>query len=233
MEKLPHVRILIFSDIHANYEALSSLLENEKYDLSIFLGDSVDYGPQPAETLDLLMGNTDIRIMGNHDRAVAFDEDCHCSLEMHDLSEYTRKEISQKFLSREDLAKLKGFSEFETRDIDGMRLYMTHASPNNHLYGYLFSTEAEMVCRDRNLKEFNYILVGHTHFMMIYRNRILNPGSSGQPRDGNPMPTYALFDTDSNIISFKRFKYDREKTRRKLTEVVKDPTYLQRLLPFY
>ncbi len=227
------MKILIFSDIHANYEALKSLVQRETYDFSIFLGDSVDYGPQPAETLDLLLETTDIRIMGNHDRAVAYDEDCHCSLEMHDLSEYTRKEVSMKLLSSNDMDKLRKFDEFVTRDIENMKFYMTHASPNNHLYGYLFSTEAEMVCRDKKLSEFNYILVGHTHFMMIYRNRILNPGSSGQPRDGNPMPTYLLMDTENSQISFKRFSYDREKTREKLRDMIKDQAYLQRLLSFY
>ena len=90
------MRVLVFSDIHSNFEALKAMLAKEKFDYSIFLGDAVDYGPQPGETLDLVMENSDVRLMGNHDRAVAYDEDCRCALEMHDLSEYTRENISRK-----------------------------------------------------------------------------------------------------------------------------------------
>jgi len=227
------MRILVFSDIHANFEALKAVIAREKFDYSIFLGDAVDYGPQPSETLDLVRENSDVRIMGNHDRAVAYDEDCQCALEMHDLSEYTRENISKKLLSKEDIGHLKEFRENQVIDIDNLRIYSAHASPYNNLYGYLFSTEAEMVWKDKKLKEYNYIMVGHTHYMMMYRNRILNPGSSGQPRDGLWMPMYMIFNTDSMEYTFHRFKYDYRKTVNKLEEIVKDEKYLERLKSFY
>jgi len=208
-------------------------LLQEKFDYSIFLGDAVDYGPQPSETLDLVRENSDVRIMGNHDRAVAYDEDCQCALEMHDLSEYTRENISKKLLSKEDIGHLKEFRENQVIEIDNLRIYSAHASPYNNLYGYLFSTEAEMVWKDKKLKEYNYIMVGHTHYMMMYRNRILNPGSSGQPRDGLWMPMYMIFNTDSMEYTFHRFKYDYRKNVSRLEEIVKDEKYLERLKSFY
>ncbi|WP_393971372.1 metallophosphoesterase family protein [Oxyplasma meridianum] len=227
------MKILVFSDAHANFEALNSLLGEVKFDFSIFLGDAVDYGPQPGETLDLIMENSDVRIMGNHDRAVAYNEDCHCALEMHDLSEYTRENISKKFLSKEDIGHLKEFRENHVIEVENLKIYSAHASPYNNLYGYLYSTEAEMVWKDKKLREYNYIMVGHTHYMMMYRNKILNPGSSGQPRDGVWMPMYMIFDTDRMEYSFHRFRYDYGKTVSKLEEVVKDAKYLQRLKSFY
>ncbi len=227
------MKILIFSDIHANFEALKELLGREKFDYSIFLGDAVDYGPQPAETLDLVMENSDVRLMGNHDRAVAYDEDCKCALEMHDLSEYTRENISKMLLSKEDINHLKKFRENQIIEIENLKIYAAHASPYNNLYGYLFSTEAEMVWKDKSLKQYDYITVGHTHYMMMYRNRILNPGSSGQPRDGVWMPMYMTFDTDSLEYRFHRFRYDYMKTVHMLEEIVNNEKFLAKLKEFY
>ncbi len=91
-----NMRLLVISDIHSNYDALKTVLENEKYDKALFLGDLVDYGPEPAESFDLLKENADYFIMGNHDASFAYGVDCNCSQEMHDLSDYTLENISRE-----------------------------------------------------------------------------------------------------------------------------------------
>ena len=216
------MKLLIISDAHANYEAMVTACEKEKYDEMIFLGDAVDYGPQPAETVDFLLENSKYNLMGNHDYAVLTDTDCHCSPAMHDLSEFTRQNISYRLMSKEDVQKLNNFKTEIKADFDNITVYMTHASPYNNMYGYLFSTEAEMVYRDEKFKEYSYIMIGHTHYPMYYKGRIVNPGSVGQPRDGNWMPQYAIFDTDSRDMTFKRFRYDNEKTLKLLKELLQD-----------
>ncbi len=228
------MRLLIFSDIHSNLEALKEVISREKYDKAVFLGDIVDYGPNPAETLDLVMGEADFIVQGNHDFAVATGEDCHCAPEMHDLSTLTRDEISLKLLSGNDRKKLSALKTKEEAVIDGKKFLMVHASPNNPLFGYLFSTEAEMVWKKAEYREFDFIMVGHTHFPMYYRGKIINPGSSGQPRDGFWKPMYAVLDTEIGELTFKRFSYDRDKMLGKLATLLeKHPEELKRLKSLY
>lgn len=228
------MKVLIFSDAHSNLEALKEVLSRESYDKAIFLGDIVDYGPDPAETMDLVLNEADLIVQGNHDYAAANDEDCHCSPDMHDISELTRQEITMKQLGKEDLKKLSQLKTQEIASIDGNNVLMVHASPNNPLFGYLFSTEAEMVWKKADFKQYDYIMVGHTHFPMLYRGRILNPGSCGQPRDGNWMPMYSVLDTETGDLTFKRFRYDKEKMFGKLSGLLsKHPKELERLKNLY
>lgn len=228
------MKLLIFSDVHSNLEALNAVVSREKFDKSIFLGDIVDYGPNPAETLDLVLDEADYIVQGNHDYAVATGEDCNCAPEMHDLSVLTRDEISLKLLSDQDRRRISELKTRETAVIDGKKFLMVHASPNNPLFGYLFSTEAEMVWKKPDYKEYDYIMVGHTHFPMFYRGRIVNPGSAGQPRDGNWKPMYAVLDTETGDLTFKRFSYDRDKMLGKLTSLLdKHPNELSRLKSLY
>lgn len=228
------MKLLIVSDIHSNYEAIKTINETENYDKMIFLGDAVDYGPQPAEVVDFITENSDYNLMGNHDYAVVYDVDCQCSPAMHDLSEFTRENISKKLLSKEDLDKLKTFQNEMKVEIDGINFYLAHASPYNNLYGYLFSTEAEMVWRDKNLQSFEYIMIGHTHFPMFYKGRIINPGSAGQPRNGNWMPQYAVMDTSNREVTFKRFKYDNQKILELLKSLIgSNEKYYEMLKKYY
>ncbi len=228
------MKVLIISDIHGNYEALKTVTESESYDDIIFLGDAVDYGPQPAEVVDFISENVKHAAMGNHDHAVINDVDCKCAPAMHHLSEFSRNNISKKLLSKNDIGKMKKFREKIEIEMEGIPMYLTHASPNNNLYGYLFSTEAEMVTRDPELKDFKYIMVGHTHFPMMYRSRIINPGSCGQPRDGNWKPWYAVLDTRDESVRFTRFQYDYGKTVRELELLVdKDSVEFRELSKFY
>lgn len=228
------MKVLIFSDIHSNFDALKTLINRESYDKAIFLGDIVDYGPEPAETLDLVFQEADYIVMGNHDYAVAENGDCRCAAEMHDLSEFTREFITKKFLSAGDISRLTGLKHQSEIEIDGRKMLITHASPNNNLFGYLFSTEAEMIWKNANYRKFDYIMVGHTHFPMLYRGKIVNPGSSGQPRDGNWMPMYALLDTQNDELVFKRFRYDNARTISKLSDILRDhQDHLNSLKKFY
>ncbi len=218
------MKVIIISDIHGNYDALSSI--NDDYDKMIFLGDAVDYGPEPDLVIDYLRDKSDINIMGNHDNAVVYNTDCMCSFDMHELSEITRKEITMKLLDKNDINYMKGFKNYSEFDIDNKRFYATHGSPLNNLNGYLFATEAELLYKKREFTQnYDFILVGHTHFMMMYRNKIINPGSAGQPRDLNYMPSYVLYDSDKNTFTFKRFNYNYENVLKKLRSLLDYDTY--------
>jgi protein phosphatase len=228
------MKLLVISDVHGNFDALETLVNGEKYDKMVFLGDAVDYGPEPEKVLDFLKSNSDVNIMGNHDNAVLTGASCNCSFDMLELSDYTRENISMKLLSKSDLDFLKTFHTNYELDTGNGKAYLVHASPYNNLDGYLFANEAEKVFRDKQFfNNYRYIMVGHTHFMMIYRNKIINPGSAGQPRDFTGKPSYAVIDTENEIITMKKFKYDHDKMLGKLKVLIKDENIYEKLRKYY
>ncbi|WP_337860314.1 metallophosphoesterase family protein [Ferroplasma sp.] len=228
------MKLMVISDAHGNFDALEAACNGEKYDKLIFLGDAVDYGPDPGQVLDFLKSNSDANIMGNHDNSVLTGSSCNCSFDMLELSDYTRENISMKLLGKNDLDFLKTFKLNMDIEIDGKRFYMAHASPYNNLDGYLFANEAEKVFRDKQFFDgHDYILIGHTHFMMLYRNKIINPGSVGQPRDFTGKPSYVIIDTDDSSIAFKRVKYNSEKMLEKLRPLMHDDILYNKLKKYY
>ncbi len=220
---------LIISDAHANYDALIRVLESVRYESVIFLGDSVDYGPQPAETLDLLKEVGAIMLKGNHDAAAAHGISCKCAEELRPLSEYTRERVTMKSLSEEDLKFLAGLPERAEFEIGGMRVYAVHASPRDHLYGYVMPdiSDEELDSELYDISDMSpfprridhdLILLGHTHRAMMRKLRgvILNPGSVGQPRDGDPRASFALLGEEVRI---ERIEYDVENVVRKIKDL--------------
>jgi protein phosphatase len=233
------MNVLVFSDIHANKYALDALLKAEKFDEAIFLGDIVDYGPSPGETIDVVRGMAKHIISGNHDYAAAYNVDCLCSQENHELSVFTRENITLKDIGKEEISFLRSLPDQLEVPIDGSTFKLYHGSPADHLYGYLFpwKISAESLKDSMGFSEdkVNY-LVGHTHYQFLINytgNLIVNPGSAGQPRDGNPRPSYALFNSEDGSFKLKRFDYDRTGLRRDLKERIKDRNHLDKLYTLF
>lgn len=207
------MKTLLLSDIHGNYQALKEVLAEEDYDRLYCMGDVVDYGPSPEKCIRELEEKADIVIRGNHDNAVATGADCGCSYEIKDLSEEVR-DITKELLSDESMEYLNNLP-FEEEE-DG--LFFTHASKGD-LYKYLKPDTPEEEFDDfADVKE-SIVLLGHTHIPMdrtIDGKRFLNPGSLGQPRDGDSRASYAILKNDE--VEFKRKEYDIEKVKRKLEE---------------
>jgi len=223
------MRILIISDVHSNLEALESVLE-EDFDKMVFLGDGIDYGPNPVETLNILMEKSDVYILGNHDNANAYHTDCKCGEKMHTISVHSRELHTLKVLEESHLEFFRGQSPMKYFTLDGINFLAAHATIRNPLYNYLFPCDDEEKFQ-KELTEspqylyMNYgvrnepdiILLGHTHIPVVknYKGKIvLNPGSVGQPRDGVWMTSYAVIE-DGNL-SLKRKKYPVEKTIQKI-----------------
>ncbi len=232
------MRILIFSDIHSNKYAMREIMK-EKFDEAIFLGDIVDYGPDPSETLDMVKSIAKYMVMGNHDYAAAFNKDCMCSQENHELSVYTRENITLKELGKDDINFLKKIPENLDIEIDGVTMSVVHGSPSNHLYGYLYPWN---MSRENFRTPFGgyvdegMILIGHTHFQFLVpfgKMTLINPGSSGQPRDSDPRPSYAIFDTAESRIEMKRFDYDRISLKKAISEKIEDTVQREKILNLF
>lgn len=211
------MKILILSDIHANWYALEAILANESYDTLIFLGDAVDFGPNPKECVRFLMNSPTGRfwgVRGDHDHALAYGINCDCSKELGELSNKTR-EWGEGFITGKEVGFLRRLPFDRYSTLDGLNLYMRHGSPRDGLYRTMTHNTEEFEIEDDKFGRIDtdFILAGHSHrpyIKRLGRTTILNPGSVGQPRDFNPRASYAVIENGEAVI--RRVKYDIERT---------------------
>lgn len=180
------VKLVIISDIHGNHDALRAL--PEAYDELWVLGDLVNYGPQPNEVVTDIMEKASLAIQGNHDHAVAHDDDRRWSARYRSMAEATRRYTSSA-LGDAQKAYLRGLPQQARAERDGLRFHLTHAMPSDPLYGR-HPGDAAGWERELDGVQADVLLVGHTHVPMLRRIGtwvVLNPGSLGQPRNGTTL----------------------------------------------
>jgi protein phosphatase len=214
------MKILIISDIHANWHALEAVLARECYDALIFLGDVVDFGPDPKNCVNFLMKSSKTRfwgVRGDHDHALAFGTGSNCSEELSKLSNISR-EWGECFLSGEEVGFLRRLPLDRDFSMDGIDFEIAHGSDP---YSYIFynmavrGEESRIETPDEPGGDENrkFILTGHSHkpfIKTIGNTTILNPGSVGQPRDHDPRASYGVIENGEAYI--RRVGYDIEKT---------------------
>ena len=192
------MKIAIISDIHGNYEALRVVLakiDNLRVDKVYCTGDVVGYYSQVNECCDVLRARNIECLMGNHDWYLAGDGFCPRSRSVNDCLVYQRKVISAT-----NLEWLRSFSVF----FDLGELKMVHGGWGDPIDEYLKPSESYF----SKLKG-KYFVSGHTHIQSVqhFGDQIYcNPGSVGQPRDGDPRAAFAVF--DSGVFTLHRVKYD-------------------------
>lgn len=212
------MKIAIISDIHSNLEALKRVLtsiENHQADAIYCLGDIVGYGPHPNECVQLVREKCVIVLQGNHD-AGASD-----AVPIEHFNEFGRVAMrwTKKTLTRENLEFL---SRLLPSSVSGP-MWLAHATPYEPAsWRYVLSwPDAE-----RSFKAFSgkICFIGHTHVpMLVGEDRkvdtlrrdvkhLVNVGSVGQPRDGNPKASYGLFDSESWTYNNVRVDYDVDQT---------------------
>jgi predicted phosphodiesterase len=225
------MRIAVLSDIHGNLPALEAVLRAvAPYDAVWQLGDIVGYGPQPNEVVERLVAESAIGVRGNHDSAAlgdlatdAFNDDARAAIE------WTAERLSES--ARGWLAGLP-----RRRDEQGFTL--THGSPRDPTWEYIFSAPIARA----NFAAFltSHCLVGHTHVPLVFREddgkvqeidvrdgatlaldkrrTIINPGSVGQPRDGDPRACAMILDTDSRTLRWHRVEYPVQRVQRLMAD---------------
>ena len=204
--------VALLSDIHANLVALEAALADLPPVEAIWvMGDTVGYGPDPADTLALLRERNATLIAGNHDRAVATGE----GIELFNPAARAAAELHRSWLRAEDRDLLAALP-VALEPADGYSI--CHGSPRDPLWEYVFDARtaafamagiAAMRC-----------CVGHTHVPAAFRlaggKVMINPGSVGQPRDGDPRAAYALLDVATATAEFRRVEYDIAETQRRM-----------------
>jgi predicted phosphodiesterase len=126
------VKLLILSDIHGNLDALRAI--SEPYDELWVLGDVVNYGPQPRETLEAVRATASVVVQGNHDHAVGHCDDSRWSARFREVAEATRRFTSSQ-LSGAQKAYLRSLPVKVQAEREGVRFYLTHATPSDPHYG--------------------------------------------------------------------------------------------------
>lgn len=209
------MKILILSDIHGNLAALEAI--PEKADMVFCLGDIVNYGPYPKVCIERVKELTDKVVRGNHDNAIGKDMDCGCSVKYKELSD-AGKIFTKAALNENEKGFLGNLPLTIKTELGGKKFLFSHGSPSGNIYKYLrpdvSDTELENELKDVDA---DFVFIGHTHLPMVRKINgitVVNPGSVGQPRDGIPMASYAVW-TDG-LVEIKRAHYDIEATVRGL-----------------
>lgn len=212
------MQILVISDLHANWPALEAVLAAQPFDRVIVVGDLVSYGPHPREVVEWVRSHATVMVRGNHDDALACGSDCRCAPASKPLATATRA-VHRRLLSPGDIQFLWSLPRTASLQSAGQTLFAVHASPRNHLYRYTLTPQAsdEHVRSQVGRVRADYVLLGHTHLPMVRssgRRLVVNPGSVGQPRDGDPRASFAVIENGN--VALKRVAYDVERTVRDL-----------------
>jgi diadenosine tetraphosphatase ApaH/serine/threonine PP2A family protein phosphatase len=227
------MRYAILADIHSNMAAFEAVLSDADgrggFDKIWCLGDVVGYGPDPNECIKRLRQFEHVCIAGNHDWAAIGKMD---TSEFNPVAALAANWTAQQ-LTAEDRDYLQNLP-FTLRE-GGFTL--AHGSPREPIWEYLLSTEA---AKD-NFAYFEtaYCLVGHSHVPLIFelagdkavykefkeanlklkeKRMIINPGGVGQPRDGDPRASYAIYDAEAQTVRHYRVEYDIPATQKKMAE---------------
>jgi putative phosphoesterase len=219
------MRILVLADIHANWQALQAVA-TEPHDLCLCLGDLVDYGLEPGPVIAWARNNAHHIVRGNHDHGVAQNVVVNGKIGFRYLTGVTRA-LTRERLSPDDLRYLGRLPLSSNLTIDHTRFLMVHASPRDPLDEYC-PPEPEFWSRRLQNVDVDVVCVGHTHHPYVLEvegKLVINPGSVGQPRDGDPRASYAIIQ-DYNV-ELKRIEYPIDETvaviqASPLSPVVKD-----------
>jgi putative phosphoesterase len=203
------MRILIVSDIHANWPALAAI--DEPHDVCLCLGDLVDYGPDPLPCVRWSMEHADYAVRGNHDHGVAQGVAVQGDRGFRFLTRETRPSMWAA-LGPEERRYLLQLPVTRRLTLDGRRYLLVHGTPRDPLDEYLMKDPEAWERRLQNV-EADIVCVGHTHMqfnLVVGGVVVLNPGSVGIPRDGDPRAAYAVI--EENRIELKRVAYPIDET---------------------
>ncbi len=229
------MRYAIIADIHANLAAFTAVLDDIErrggVEVVWCLGDVVGYGPDPHQAIELLCQYKHVCVAGNHDwAAIGKIDTSDFNPDAAAACHWTANQLTP-----EDIQYLDSLPLVIQKD----DFTLVHGSPRDPIWEYLLSTSSAK----QNFAYFQsqFCLVGHSHMPLVFecsetgacfvsefpdgaeltlaRNRlIINPGGVGQPRDGNPKASYAIYDSQARSITHYRVPYDIGATQARMVE---------------
>jgi putative phosphoesterase len=221
------MRILLVADIHANWPALRAVAE--PHDVCLCLGDVVDYGPDPAPCLDWVRKHA---VRGNHDHGAAQNVTISGRNGYKYLTGATRA-LTRERLTADDLRYLGRMPVSRMLTLDNIRFLLVHATPRDPMDEYA-PADAEYWRRRLVHVDADVVCVGHTHqpyVLEVDGKLVINPGSVGQPRDGDPRASYAV--VEGTKVELKRVEYPVEETVRAVEQAALPDLAKQRLVDLF
>ena len=234
-------RVTIFGDIHGNLPALEAVLTDiEAYDTSALycLGDLVGYGTFPNEVIATIRDRNIPTIMGNYDQGVGNDsDDFGCAYTSKVAEALGKRSIawSNQNTSPENKLYLRQLPAQFLLELDGLRIRLVHGSPRK-IHEYLYEDRPDATIeRLLNLAEAEVLVCGHTHIpyhrILPSGRHVVNAGSVGKPKDGNPRACYVVLETLNNnfSVTFRRVSYDVERAAQAIEASAMPNEYAQML----
>ena len=243
------MRLAVIADIHSNREALDSVLariDQERVDAILNLGDLVGYNASPNECLELLKSRNVWSLDGNHDLALLDPERAqYFNIIAYEALMWCRQQVRPELLEF-----LQGLPLLRKLPGSFLACHGTPANPDTYI-AYHF--QGKRVLKDlRNQSQLRVCFFGHTHRRALWyrdirgkvalrqitpttiqlsreEHYLINPGSVGQPRDGNPEAAYAIFDDEEFSIRFKSAPYDVSGAQRRILAAGLPPYLAERL----
>jgi len=236
----------IISDIHGNFEALNAVVNDigsQGIDRVFCLGDVVGYGPQPAECIDLVRKMCEVCLCGNHDYALVYGATGFNAVAADAINYHRNILMPQLGGKKRDDAPLKRWTFLKDLLFRYMEedILFVHGSPRNPINEYITETDVKWGLERKIHEIFSLVericFIGHTHRPGILNSKmefltttdvndeyqfptdhkaVINVGSIGQPRDGDPRACYAI--VDNGVVRFRRVPYDVEAVCRKIQE---------------
>lgn len=222
------VRLAVLSDVHSNLPALEVVLEAVEAsgaEAVLHAGDVVGYNPYPNEVIHALRDHGVRSIRGNHDRAAVTGDTSWFNPYAAAAIDWTRARLSPG--ARRYLASLPPALDLE---VAGVSIQVVHGSPRDE-DEYILPHQASPVLLE--LAGTEVLVMGHTHVPYVRsteRGLLLNPGSVGQPRDGDPRASWALLDPGAREAEIRRATYDVRAVHDRVLEEGLPPVLAERLL---
>ena len=214
--------LTIFGDIHANLPALEAVLADiEARDLSPLycLGDLVGYSTFPNEVIETIRERKFPTIMGNYDQGVGnSSDDCGCAYTSKEAEALGKHSIawSNKNTTADNKLFLRQLTDQIPLQLDELRVRLVHGSPRK-INEYLYEDRPDATLeRLLDIAEADVLVCGHTHIpyhrILPSGRHVVNAGSVGKPKDGNPQACYVVLEVNNNdlLVTFRRVPYDIE-----------------------
>ena len=253
------VKRAIISDIHGNLEALQVVLadiERQKVDAIICLGDVIGYGPNPCECLKLVRDHCEVVLLGNHDQGALFDPDGF-NVGAERAIKWTRAQIDHHDANPKHASDrlMDWLGELPRTHVDGPLLFV-HGSARRPVEEYVFPEDIYNPLKMEHIFELvrHFCFQGHTHIPGVFTTApdfespsippggdewrrtlpepkaMVNVGSVGQPRDGDPRSSYVIVEDgvqgDDVVVRFRRLPYPADVTCRKIHAIADLDNYL-------
>ncbi|HQX50642.1 MAG TPA: YfcE family phosphodiesterase [Planctomycetaceae bacterium] len=203
------MRILLIADIHSNWPALAAI--DEDFDACLFLGDVVDYATDPVPCIEWVRRYATSFVRGNHDHSVAQRVLVRPGGTFRKMVSAMRPHHFD-VLNDNHLTWLAQMPVTRHLMIGEHRFLLVHATPRDPLDEYIGDNVEHWQQRLGHV-DVDFVCVGHTHIPMqlqLEKIQVINPGSVGQPRDGDPRAAYAII--DDGQVEFRRVAYDIDRT---------------------